>query len=83
MTHVFTDGSALNAMEQVETGYGLTIQRPDAKHKDINEARVQHCNNNYDAELNAIRSALQTISNDCDNPNPHLNMPFLPNSKFI
>ena len=31
--------------------------------------RGQHCNN-YDAELKAIRSALQTIYEDCDNPNP-------------
>ena len=30
---------------------------------------VKHCNN-YDAELKAIRSALQTIDDDCDNPNP-------------
>ena len=67
MTHVYTDGSALNAVEQA--GYGLTIQYPDATRKDISEACGQHCNN-YDAELKAIRSALQTISEDCDNPNP-------------
>ena len=67
MTHVYTDGSALNAVEQA--GYGLTIQYPDATRKDISEAFGQHCNN-YDAELKAIRSALQTISEDCDNPNP-------------
>ena len=67
MTHVYTDGSALNAVEQA--GYGLTIQYPDATRKDISEACGQHCNN-YDAELKAIRSALQTISDDCDNPNP-------------
>ena len=67
MTHVYTDGAALNAVEQA--GYGLTIQYPDATRKDISEARGQHCNN-YDAELKVIRSALQTISEDCDNPNP-------------
>ena len=67
MTHVYTDGSALNAVEQAR--YGLTIQYPDATRKDISEACGQHCNN-YDAELKAIRSALQTISEDCDNPNP-------------
>ena len=67
MTHVYTDGSALNAVEQA--GYGLTIQHPEATRKDISEACGQHCNN-YDAELKAIRSALQTISEDCDNPNP-------------
>ena len=54
-------------MEQA--GYGLTIQYPDAKRKDISEACGQHCIN-YDAELKTIRSALQTISEDCDNPNP-------------
>ena len=52
-----------------EAGYGLTIQYTDATRKDISEACRQHCNN-YDAELKAIRSALQTISEDCDNPNP-------------
>ena len=67
MMHVYTDGSALNAVEQA--GYGLTIQYPYATCKDISEACGQHCNN-YDAELKAIRSALQTISKDCDNPNP-------------
>ena len=67
MTHVYIDGSALNAVEQA--GYGLTIQYPDATRKDISEACGQHCNN-YDAELKAIRSALQTISEDCNNPNP-------------
>ena len=67
MTHVDTDGSALNEVQQA--GYGLTIQYPDAMRKDISEACGQHCNN-YDTELKAIRSALQTISNDCDNPNP-------------
>ena len=36
MTHVYTDGSALNAVEQA--GYGLTIQYPDATPKDISEA---------------------------------------------
>ena len=46
MTHVYTDGSALNAMEQA--GYGLTIQNPDATRKDISEGGGQHCNN-YDA----------------------------------
>ena len=59
--------SALNAVEQA--GYCLTIQYPNATRKDISLACGQHCNN-YDAELKAIRSALQTISNDCDNPNP-------------
>ena len=67
MTHVYIAGSALNAVEQA--GYGLTIQYPDATRKDISEACGQHCNN-YDAELKAIRSALQIISEDCDNPNP-------------
>ena len=67
MTNVYTDGSTLNAVEQ--TGYVLTIQYPNATRKDISEACGQHCNN-YDAELKAIRSALQTISKDCDNPNP-------------
>ena len=57
----------MNAVEQ--TGYGLTIHYPDATRKDISEACGQHCNN-YDAELKAIRSALQTISEDCDNTNP-------------
>ena len=33
------------------------------------EACGQHCNNCH-AELKAIRSALQNISKDCDNPNP-------------
>ena len=46
-------------------GYGLTIKYPDAPRIDISEPRGQHCNN-YDAELKAIRSALQTISNECD-----------------
>ena len=52
-----------------QAGYGLTIQYPDATRKDISEGCGQHCNN-YDAELKAIRSTLQTISEDCDNPNP-------------
>ena len=42
---------------------------PDATRKYINEACGQHCAN-YDAELYVKRSAIQTISNDCDNPNP-------------
>ena len=53
----------MNAVEQA--GYGLTIQYPDAKRNDISEACGQHCNN-YDAELKAIRSVLQSISNDCN-----------------
>ena len=65
ITHVYTDGSVLNAVEQA--GYHLTIQYTDATRK--SEACRQHCNN-YDAELKAIRSVLQSISNDCDNPNP-------------
>ena len=63
MTHVYTDGSAMNALEQA--GYGLTIKYQDAPRIDISETRGQHCNN-YDAELKAIRSALQTISNERD-----------------
>ena len=67
MTHVDTNGSVRNAVEQ--EGYGLTTQHPDATRKDISAALGQNFNN-YDAELKAIRSALQTISNDCDNPHP-------------
>ena len=52
---------ALNAVEQA--GYGLTIEMQCAK------TCRQHCNN-YEAGLKAIRSGLQTISNDCYNPNP-------------
>ena len=51
--NVYSDESALNAVEQA--GYGLTIQYPDATRKDISDACGQHCNN-YDAELKAIRS---------------------------
>ena len=36
MTHVYTDGSALNALKQA--GYGLTIQYPDATREYISEA---------------------------------------------
>ena len=67
MTHVYTDGSAMNAVEQA--GYGLTIKYPDAPRIDISEPCGQHCNN-YDAELKAISSALQTISNERDGHNP-------------
>ena len=67
MTHVYTDGSALNTVEQA--GYGITIQYQDATRRNISEACGQHCSN-YDAELKTIRSALQTISEDCDNSNP-------------
>ena len=67
ITHVYTDGSAMNAVEQA--GYGLTTKYPDAPRIDISEPRGQHCNN-YDTELEAIRSALQTISNERDGHNP-------------
>ena len=66
-THVYTNGSALDAVEQA--WYGLTIQYPDATRKNISEVCGQHYSN-YDPELNAIRSALQTIYEDCDNHNP-------------
>ena len=46
MTHVYTDGSALNAVEQA--GYGPTIQYPDATRKDISEVCGKQCNI-YDA----------------------------------
>ena len=67
MTHVYTDGSALNAVEQA--GYGLTIQYPYATRKDISEACGKYCNN-YDAELKVIRSAVRNIYEYCDNANP-------------
>ena len=70
VTHVYTDGSALIAVEQAR--YGITIQYPDATRKDTSEACGQHCNN-YDAEPKAIRYVLQTISNGCENPNPCVN----------
>ena len=64
MTDVYTDGSVLNAEEQL--GHGI-ILRFNAR-KDTSEACEQRCNN-YDAELKAIRSASQTIANECDNLN--------------